>query len=39
MAGDLVVLGADPLDGIQAFANVHFTVRSGQIIYEAQPAP
>ena len=35
MAGDVVVLGSDPQDDIQAFANVHFTVRSGRIIYEA----
>ncbi|MGH9374382.1 MAG: amidohydrolase family protein [Vicinamibacterales bacterium] len=33
MAADVVVLGADPADDIQAFADVHFTIRSGRIIY------
>jgi len=38
MAGDVVVLGADPQDDIQAFARVHLTVRSGRIIYEGEPS-
>ena len=33
MAGDVVVLGADPQKDIEAFANVHFTIRSGRVIY------
>jgi imidazolonepropionase-like amidohydrolase len=33
MAADVVVLRADPQNDIQAFADVHLTIRSGRIIY------
>jgi len=33
MAGDVVVLGADPQDDIQAFGDVRLTIRSGRVIY------
>lgn len=33
LAADVVVLGADPAEDIQAFADVHVTIRSGRIIY------
>ena len=34
MAGDVVVLGADPRDDLQAFADVHVVIRAGRIIFE-----
>lgn len=42
MAGDLVVLGADPQRAPDAFADVRMTVRDGVVIYDAgarEPAP
>jgi imidazolonepropionase-like amidohydrolase len=36
MAGDVVVLGADPQNDIQAFADVYLTIRSGRIIYREE---
>lgn len=33
---DLVVLDADPIADIGAFSRVHFTVRTGRVIYEHQ---
>ena len=36
--GDLVVLDGDPIADLGAFSRVHFTVRSGRVIYEA-PLP
>ncbi len=34
MEGDLVVLGADPSQGSQAFVDVRYTVRGGRVLYE-----
>jgi imidazolonepropionase-like amidohydrolase len=38
MDGDVVVLGADPREDIRAFADVHLTMRTGQIIYKKELA-
>ena len=38
MDADLVVLGADPALGAQAFAAVRYTIRAGTVIFEAAPA-
>jgi imidazolonepropionase-like amidohydrolase len=35
MDGDVVVLQADPAKDIRAFANVGYTIRGGQLIYNA----
>ncbi len=35
-AADLVVLGSDPLQRIEAFADVRFTIRAGRVVYERQ---
>jgi imidazolonepropionase-like amidohydrolase len=34
MDGDLVVLGADPSRGSQAFVDVRYTIREGRVLYE-----
>ena len=34
MDGDLVVLAGDPSLSVRAFANVHYTIRAGRIVYE-----
>ena len=34
MDGDIVVLGADPRSGWQAFADVRYTIRAGNVIYQ-----
>jgi imidazolonepropionase-like amidohydrolase len=33
MAGDVVVLGADPVQDVRNFTNVRYTIRSGRVIY------
>jgi imidazolonepropionase-like amidohydrolase len=33
-AADLVVLNADPAKDVRAFANVHYTIRAGRLLYE-----
>lgn len=38
MAGDLVVLGGDPADAVEALADVRYTVRAGRILYRAAQA-
>jgi imidazolonepropionase-like amidohydrolase len=38
MTGDLVVLGADPIFGVGAFARVRYTIRRGRIIFSAADA-
>ena len=38
MTGDLVVLGADPIFGVGAFARVRYTIRGGRIIFSAADA-
>ncbi len=35
---DLVVLGSDPVRGSRAFADVRWTIRGGQVIYEGRTA-
>ena len=37
MDADLVVLGADPVRDVRAFAQVRYTVRAGRVIYTAPP--
>jgi imidazolonepropionase-like amidohydrolase len=37
-AADLVVLGADPVRGVRAFAQVRWTIRAGRVIYQAPDA-
>jgi imidazolonepropionase-like amidohydrolase len=39
MDADLVVLNADPVLDVRAFADVRYTVRGGKVIYTAPPAP
>jgi imidazolonepropionase-like amidohydrolase len=34
MDGDIVVLGADPVQGSRAFADVRYTIRAGRVIFE-----
>jgi imidazolonepropionase-like amidohydrolase len=34
MDADIVVLGTDPRDGWQAFADVRYTIRGGKVIYQ-----
>jgi imidazolonepropionase-like amidohydrolase len=34
MDGDLVVLGADPMRGSRALADVRFTIRTGRVIFQ-----
>lgn len=34
MDGDIVVLGADPMRGSRAFADVRYTIRAGRVIFE-----
>jgi imidazolonepropionase-like amidohydrolase len=34
---DLVVLGADPAADVTAFADVRYTIRGGQVVFEAPP--
>jgi len=34
MEGDLVVLGGDPSLNVRAFADVHYTIKAGRVIYE-----
>jgi imidazolonepropionase-like amidohydrolase len=34
MDGDLVVLGSDPRAGSHAFADVRYTIRAGEVIYQ-----
>ena len=36
MAGDLVVLGADPIFGAGAFARVRYTIRNGEVIFSSE---
>lgn len=39
MDADLVVLRADPATNAENFTQVRYTIRKGQIIYAAEPAP
>jgi imidazolonepropionase-like amidohydrolase len=39
MDADIVLLGADPADDIQAFAKVRYTIRRGAVIYSAARTP
>jgi imidazolonepropionase-like amidohydrolase len=34
MEADLVLLGSDPADDVAAFADVRYTIRAGEIVYE-----
>jgi imidazolonepropionase-like amidohydrolase len=37
MDGDLTVLSADPARDVDAFAEVAYTIRGGQILYRPKP--
>jgi imidazolonepropionase-like amidohydrolase len=37
-AADLVVLGSDPVAKIEGFADVRYTIRGGQVVYERAAA-
>jgi len=39
MDADIVVLGADPLHGSRAFADVRYTIRTGRVIYQRRMNP
>jgi imidazolonepropionase-like amidohydrolase len=35
LAGDIVVLNADPSGDVRAFAAVRYTIRDGKVIYQS----
>jgi len=36
MKADLVILGADPARDVRAYSKVRFTIRGGQVVYQAE---
>lgn len=38
MAGDLLLLNSDPLEGIESVSDIAFVVQNGQIVHETKPA-
>jgi imidazolonepropionase-like amidohydrolase len=39
MAGDVVLLAADPHDDVRNFARVRYTIRAGRVLYEGSAPP